>query len=188
MKAQCERCKEIVPLEFTVEGSAIRVKCPSCSEVYVVAGTAAAPAPTPPPPVEGGMTCPKCGAVQKPADACRKCGLVIENWKGGAEQVPAPGAATALFTKCEEDWSDAARHEAFIDHCRRAGSLAYAASRYRQRGGADEWLGRIRDLAEQTLMTQPRTAPPKRTRSEMLGIILAVFTFITFAIYLVTRL
>ena len=37
MKAQCERCKEIVALVFVVEGGGIRVTCPSCEGVYVVA-------------------------------------------------------------------------------------------------------------------------------------------------------
>jgi hypothetical protein len=166
VKAQCDRCKEIVPLSFSVEAAGIRVRCPACQAEYAVAATegppaAAATAPAPAAPPE--MTCPKCGEAQRKAAACRRCGLIIARWSGTSVAVgPAPGEAreaAALWTQVEASWDEGPRHEAFIEHCRRAGVLAFAAARYRQaaaRPGAAERLVQIRTVAEQSLAAVPR--------------------------------
>jgi hypothetical protein len=106
VKAQCDRCKEIVPLTFRAQSGGIEVTCPSCDATYFVAETAApAPAPAPvagpvaadiaPPASSDQMTCPKCGDVQKPAQACRRCGLIIARWTQLAQAVSAGASAGA---------------------------------------------------------------------------------------------
>ncbi len=187
MKAQCERCKEIVALEFRVTGGGIEVSCPGCEARYFVAEKKPAPdvpeaRPEPAPALEGGTTCPKCGARQPAGEACRKCGLVYAKWKGEAS-IPAIGdarEAASLWARCEEVWSDEARHDAFVDFCRRAGVLAYAAARYRQKGDTDR-LAKIRAVAEQTLLAAvPRAADkPKNHRWQY---VLVVFLLIVFLV------
>lgn len=172
MKAQCERCKEIVPFEFALDGDGIRVHCPACDETYQVRPT---PTPAPVPvavPDPDSMTCPKCAHAQKQADACRRCGLVIANWNpSAAPAAPADAAETAaLWAACEEGWSDDARHDAFIEACRKLGVLAHAAARYRQaadRPGAADKLARIRTLAEQSLAVAVRTEKKTTSRSKL---------------------
>jgi hypothetical protein len=187
VKAQCDRCREIVPLEFTVEGNGIRVRCPACAGDYVVTGVGPAgdpaPAATPVPRGlgVGGMTCPKCGQAQRPAAACRRCGLLVASWRPeDAAQGPAPGPAreaAALWTACEGAWHESPRHDAFIDHCRRAGLLALAAARYGQRAGPDgvaaARLAQIRTLAEQGLFAL--RSEPKRKSSRALIVLAVVF-------------
>lgn len=190
MKAQCERCKEIVPLQFSVAATAIRVRCPACAAEYTVEATdtiEAVPVPastvprlsTPLVPVAEAMTCPKCGEVQRKSDACRRCGLIIARWNpDSAASDPELGdarEAAALWKLVDENWSDLARHEAFIEHCRRSGVLAFAAARYRQsaaRPGSAERLAQIRVVAEQSLAAVPRAAPAAK-RSNLRTVLLA---------------
>lgn len=192
MKAQCDRCKEIVPLEFAVESAAIRVRCPACAAEYTVEATVTtAPRRREPPPslsaprvaVDGEMTCPKCGEVQRKAAACRRCGLIIARWKPdsvSAEPVLGDAREAAeLWKQVEASWSDGALHEAFIDHCRKAGALAYAAARYRQsssRPGAADRLAQVRVVAEHSLAAVPRAAPVKRSnvRTVALAAVVAI--------------
>src|SRR5262249_57088289 len=111
VKAQCEKCKEIVPLVFGADEGGIRVSCPSCEAEYKVPFTSASTSTTAsePPVAPSEMTCPKCGEGQKKAAACRRCGLVIAKWRGG-ERPDSDG----LFAACLEQWDDAARHDAFV--------------------------------------------------------------------------
>jgi hypothetical protein len=179
VKAQCERCKEIVPLEFSVGIGGIEVSCPSCKETYFVRGTGTQPAASP-----AEVTCPKCGAGQKASDACRRCGLVFANWdpaKAAGPEVSDATEAAALWDRCLEDWDDGARHEAFIEHCRRSGVLALAAARYRQhegRAGAADRLKQIRTLAEQSLVVAPRTDMTKRKTPLWVGVVIVVLVFL----------
>jgi hypothetical protein len=162
VKAQCERCKEIVALELAVEGEGIRARCPACKASYVVA-----PAAPKPPASPAGMVCPKCGEEQKVAEACRKCGLVIANWKG--EELEG-GELGERFAKAATD----AEHEAFIEEARRRGMLAYAAARYRQKGDRQR-LEQIRRIAEQSLAVAPRReVKPARSRTVLLVVMIVV--------------
>src|SRR5262245_42818091 len=122
MKAQCERCKEIVLLVFKTEAAGIRVRCPSCAADYFVAGEPAevveekAPELAEPaePDVAPEMICPKCGEPQKKAESCRRCGLHVDNFSGWeatrAEdsdiELGEVRAAAELFAACEASWED----------------------------------------------------------------------------------
>ena len=46
MKAQCERCKEIVPLSFVLADGGITVSCPACQASYFVPSSIPTPTPT----------------------------------------------------------------------------------------------------------------------------------------------
>jgi hypothetical protein len=200
VKVQCEKCKEIVAFEFKLEPSGIRVHCPSCDASYPVPAPAPAPAPDPPPapapdpaPDPDQMTCPKCDRLQPRADACRACGLVIANWTpelAAALDADDP-AAVELWRACEAAWDDAARHDAFLEHCRKADALPYAASRYRRaaaRPGAAERLARVRSLAEHTLASLPRSAAPRaNTRQQNLLIALVASLILVAGVMLLMR-
>jgi hypothetical protein len=89
------------------------------------------------------------------------------------------GEAEALWSRCEADWEERARHEAFIQHCLRAELLGFAAARYRAAGdrtGAAERLAQIRVLAEQWLAARAASRPPPARRSRMgiVAVVLAV--------------
>jgi hypothetical protein len=174
VKAQCERCKEIVPLAFVVVGEGIEVTCPACAERYVVAATRSS---TPATPATTTPTCPKCGEARR-GEACVRCGLVFANWDpekvGG---VAGNAEAQALWDRCVEAWADDARHEAFIEHCRRAGILAFAAARYRQRGAEDR-LKQIRTLAEHSLAVPARVPPAPRRTSLWAAIVLVALMLV----------
>jgi hypothetical protein len=81
-------------------------------------------------PARSAPECPKCGAPRA-AEACARCGLVYERWRGFRR---------AVFTDCLETerlWRAAARdffvprrHAVFIAHCLHAGELHYAVARY----------------------------------------------------------
>src|SRR5262249_26638526 len=144
MKAQCDKCKEIVALVFKTEPGGIRVTCPSCDAQYSVAAaetdadadadadtatdTATATATDTVTATAPDAACPKCGEPQKAAAACRRCGLAVAKWPTWND--PDAGdssivlgdvrAAAALFDLCLASWDDAARHDAFLAHCERA--------------------------------------------------------------------
>jgi hypothetical protein len=189
VKAQCERCKEIVPLEFTVAVGGIEVTCGSCGATYrvdarpaeVVESPEPAPAPAPP----GAMVCPKCGDAQPAAEACRRCGLIQSRWRGpesaaDGTDLDLVGArdAAALWELCLQKWEDPAPHDAFLAHCQAAGTFALAASRYRAalvlRSERDpvaaSRLKQVRSLAEQALTVPGRaTAPTHQTKTSSLA-------------------
>jgi rubredoxin len=120
------------------------------------------------------VSCPKCGEPRGERESCRRCGLVFANWTG-APVDEGPAGAAELWAAVEADWSSDARHDLFIEHCRKANALAHAASRYRRRDAADR-LAQIQKLAEQTLAVLPRSAPPAAARRMPLwaGIVLVV--------------
>jgi len=171
VKAQCDHCKEIVPLEFEVAASGIDVTCGACGARYQVPATAATAAAPPSVPLPSGdMVCPKCQDAQPPAAACRRCGLVQEKWRRpsplspAGEGAPATREGPALWEACVARWEDPAAHEAFLDFCRRTGEFAFAAARYRaalkERGGrdavAEDRLRQVRSLAELTFLRPSR--------------------------------
>ncbi|HKA87240.1 MAG TPA: hypothetical protein VKE22_06210 [Haliangiales bacterium] len=140
MKAQCERCKEIVALEFTLGEGGIHVTCPACAQRYFVTSGPRPDAPPPPAP--------------RPAAP-------------PASLPPAPPGAAEAFARCEETWEDDGLHDAFLAACRDAGSYAYAAARYRLAAAdaaraeqAEARLKLIRTLAEQALHAAVRAEKP----------------------------
>lgn len=190
MKVQCDRCREIVGLEFGLAERGIEVHCPSCDARYTVAATSAggAAAPSLPPPT----TCPKCGEGQPKAEACRRCGLIFAKWRGveGLADASAPRVddareGAALWAACEAAWEDGAAHDRFLVHVQRTSAYAYAAARYRaaqaQRGGADpvaaERLKRVRAMAEAALLAtaaaekNPKESTPYRASMVVLAVL-----------------
>lgn len=183
MKAQCDRCKEIVPLEFALAAGGIQVRCPACHACYfVAAGDPASPvAPSAPPKVTrlpgAEMTCPKCGEAQPRADACRRCGLLQARWRGSLAAADASSPelahareAAALWAEVETGWDDPARHDTFLAYCQKSGTYAFAASRYRaalaERPGdaiAERRLRQVRHLAELALLSPRPRAEAERT-------------------------
>jgi hypothetical protein len=175
VKAQCERCKEIVALEFRVAEGGIEVTCAGCKETYFVAATAPAPAPATGAVAvaDSGTTCPKCGAKQPRSESCRRCGLVFAKWRGVESLADADElaledarAAAELWSAVEKSWDDPAAHDAFITHCRKTGSFGYAAGRYRAAHQerpddpiAERRLKQLRTLAEFVLSKPPKTGP-----------------------------
>jgi DNA-directed RNA polymerase subunit RPC12/RpoP len=166
MKAQCERCKEIVAFEFALGEGGVEVRCPGCGARYFVAATAGAAATTgsgksepgtgsgKPEAGNGGtgsggtgtgFRCPKCSEAQPEGTACRRCGLVFARWTAASAEPVGLGRddqqTAALFAACEAAWQDAGGHERFIAVCQQTGALGYAAGRYRaalaRRGGVD---------------------------------------------------
>jgi hypothetical protein len=86
-------------------------------------------------PIDGPtMTCPKCGTVQRPADACRQCGLRADKMKGfsAADEAASP-ALTAAWAKCLATWSDPDAHEELAKVAAAHGAYAWVARRYRDR-------------------------------------------------------
>jgi hypothetical protein len=168
VKAQCEKCKEIVALDFRVTDGGIEVTCGGCAERYFVAQREVEAAPTadaPPADASGDglKRCPKCAEPSGERDSCRRCGLVFARWNPEAAALPDVAESAELWARVEAAWDRDEAHDAFIEHCRKAGALAVAASRYRSRG-AEARLAQIRSLAEQTLAATPKSQPPPPSR------------------------
>ena len=87
-----------------------------------------------PPPTSGPtMTCPKCGAEQALAVACRKCGLQsmrMRTYRETESAVQSP-AVTAAWAACMEIWDDPGRHEKFTAAVVESAAFAFAARQYR---------------------------------------------------------
>jgi hypothetical protein len=116
--------------------------------------------------------CPKCGHRAPPgAESCRRCGLTFALWN------PAPGdplpvlrldeRGDTLWAEVLADWSDPARHDAFLKHCSVAGLLGVAGRRYRQRldeQPADPVAGRMQarvlEMATAAFVRTPTAAVP----------------------------
>jgi hypothetical protein len=205
MKAQCEKCKEIVALEFDLAEGGIRVYCGACGQSFAVAArahgegagraTPAASAPraeprSAPRSDDDGVSCPKCGVTQPRGEACRACGLVFAKWRGpeALADTPLPElgdarVASALWTACQEAWDDAQRHDAFVDHCQRTQSFALAAQRYRTRLArapgdvvAEERLQQIRQAAEASLVVvRPKKAAAREETRDKKPILVVLF-------------
>jgi hypothetical protein len=177
VKVQCRECKEIVPLAFSIVPGGIEVTCPSCHQLYRVdATTEKEPAL---PRRSGDMVCPKCGETQPPAEACRRCGLIQDRWRGpesaadGTElDLANAREAGALWEACVVEWDDPGRHDAFLRYCQQGGIFALAAARYRsvlQTSGEHDpvaagRLKQVRAMAEQALVRAPR--PAKESKAE----------------------
>lgn len=85
------------------------------------------------------VKCPKCGHRQHDEDACHRCGLVFARVADGrrpweadyteSQRQRLPEAARQ-FDRVEQRPDDAARHEAFVQWCRDADMMFFAAQRY----------------------------------------------------------
>lgn len=115
------------------------------------------------------MACPKCGLGQRPADACRRCGLAADRfstWTPPPVPDPPAGLATAWATLESTTWAEPARHDAFVALAQLVGRLDYAAACYRSvadradRPGADAGLARICTVAAATMVA---LASPRAT-------------------------
>jgi DNA-directed RNA polymerase subunit M/transcription elongation factor TFIIS len=210
VKAQCDRCKEIVALQFKTEAGGIRVTCPSCEAEYSVAATVTATATvtvtataTPTATVTP-TACPKCGEPQTPGPACRRCGLAVAKWPDWNDLADAGDssivlgdvrAAAALFENCVAAWDDVAKHDAFLAHCERAGAWAYAAACYRRQTANPERrtlaltrLSDIRTRAEKALTIAPREAEakPAKNPTRTLIILVVVVVLLVAGIFVIT--
>jgi uncharacterized Zn finger protein (UPF0148 family) len=83
--------------------------------------------------------CPKCHhrfpARPGGSESCPRCGLTFALWTPVAD---APAAelddqAERLWSTALADWDTLENHEAFVKYCSRAGVLALAGRRYRER-------------------------------------------------------
>jgi hypothetical protein len=161
MKAQCERCREIVELGFSLAAGGIDVTCPACKQAYFVAASTATAAPVVPvaPVAEpGGTPCPKCGHRQSGGESCKKCGLVFARWTPAAAAAASVDAeAERLWAQVLEAWDQPARHDAVLAAVQRGGHFAWLAARYRQakdeRGAADAMTARGLERLEKVVVT-----------------------------------
>jgi len=174
MKYLCDSCSRLVDVsEYTLRSGGLVLICPVCK----MESSAGPPAPRrnapvielarPKPPPEGPF-CPKCGAPH-PAEqpSCAKCGLTFALFNPEHLALPAPLEET--WTALVAAWSDAARHEAFLEECHQAGVLIEAARRYRVRSEqdpGDSAAALYRDEAGRRLMaltTLPHEEEPDLT-------------------------
>jgi len=198
VKVQCDLCKEIVVADFAVVGDgAIEMSCPSCRGRFTAPATrmrrvtgeqvvrgesqrvrrASMPASH-----EPSMTCPKCGETQRPASACRHCGLLAERMgefaRDEASEVPA--TVVAEWQLVVDRWRDPAVHERFAQLVAAHDGYAWAARRYREvlRVRADdpvaaEQIARLARMAEATLLASA-AARPARTTTSYRGVVIVV--------------
>ncbi|MFH0900099.1 MAG: hypothetical protein V2A73_05670 [Pseudomonadota bacterium] len=64
-----------------------------------------------------------------------------DDGEGKEIAIDAARVAASLWSECEKSWGSDGAHEAFLAHCRKAGTLAYAARCYRAalaKHGADD--------------------------------------------------
>jgi hypothetical protein len=179
VKLQCDLCREIVVADLAVGAAtaSVEVHCPACGGTFTVAATRSAegraadpagPLRPAPGPGEPSMTCPKCGDVQAPADACRTCGLRADRMDGFAgPAADAPPEVAAAWAACEAAWADADRHDRLRDAVIAAGCYAWAARRYRDALRRDPGdpiatarLARVTRMTEATL--RAAASPPHR--------------------------
>lgn len=85
------------------------------------------------PPGATPMTCPKCGAEQALATACRRCGLTTTLMPKFREHDDAsqPASVTTAWTQCELNWDDPSKHEKFVAAVVEANAFSFAARKYR---------------------------------------------------------
>ncbi|MDX9731284.1 MAG: hypothetical protein RBT63_05885 [Bdellovibrionales bacterium] len=84
--------------------------------------------------------CPRCGAMNQAAQSdCVRCGIVFERYDKDedehlSEEMALGGTRelAALWGKTLEDYEDRIRHDRFLNACRDADALSYAAKKYSQ--------------------------------------------------------
>jgi hypothetical protein len=150
MRVECESCRELVTASFALAlaDHAVRATCPTCGHAMTAPVAPAAAAPV----------CPKCGATRRgDATACPGCGLAAARMAEfrDAREAEVPDAVHAAWARVAEAWSDPARHDELLREVAAHRCYAWAAGRYRTRGGdpiAERQLARLRRAAEATLL------------------------------------
>ena len=196
MRVECESCHELVTASFSLEAGAVRAVCPACRHAMVVpvapsaapevateavtaAGTDAAT------PAAADAACPKCGAPRRGgAASCPSCGLAVARMAAyvAARDAEVLGPVREAWARATEAWSDPARHDELLRLVAAHNAYAWAAGRYRTRGGdpiAGRQLDRLRRAAEATLLAgasvrPDRAAAPYRAAVGILAILIAV--------------
>ncbi len=138
-------------------------ECPGCGHGNVLAPMAppaapppapradageAAPSATPPEPddrgefdlPEGMSACPKCGHVQRDADACHRCGLMfslVASGRAAFSTDPLEGHPSAkelreLWGRLKKDLDDDEGHRRFVERCSLEDALEFAGDCYRR--------------------------------------------------------
>lgn len=165
MRVECESCHELVTASFAFASGpgALRATCPACRHAMTVPLAPAAG------PVAAAPACPKCSATRRgDATACPACGLAVARMADyrEAREAEVPEAVHAAWARAAEAWSDPARHDELLRQVAAHRCYAWAAGRYRTRGGdpiAERQLDRLRRAAEATLLagaTVRREAAP----------------------------
>jgi ribosomal protein L32 len=198
VKVQCDLCKDIVVADFAVvSDGVIELACPSCRGKFSVNATRSrrvtgqevvsgegqrARRASMPAHHEPAMTCPKCGERQRPAPACRSCGLAAERMADFArdEEGEVSPAVQAGWQRVLGSWKDAAGHEGLAQLIAAENAYAWGARRYREvlraRGEdsvAAEQIARLARMAEATLMASA-VGRPVRDAASYRGITIAV--------------
>lgn len=174
MRVECESCHELVTASFALVSSALRATCPACGCAMAVPLSPAAAAPV----------CPKCGATRRgDATACPGCGLAAARMADYREvhDAPVPEAVRAAWASAAEAWADPARHDELLRQVAAHRCYAWAAGRYRTRGGdpiAERQLDRLRRAAEATLLAgatvrRDAAATPYRATIGVLALLIA---------------
>jgi hypothetical protein len=174
MRVECESCHELVIAGFEVHPGALRATCPACGHAMTVP---LAPAPAAP-------VCPKCGATRRgDATACPGCGLATSRMADYTEahQAAVPEAVCTAWARAAEAWNDPARHDELLRQVAAHRCYAWAAGRYRTRGGdpiAERQLDRLRRAAEATLLAgatvrRDTAAGPYRATVGVLAVLIA---------------
>lgn len=174
MRVECESCHELVIAGFELHANGLRATCPACHHAMTVPLAPAAAAPV----------CPKCGATRRgDATACPGCGLASARMADYTEvhEAAVPGPVRAAWARAAEAWSDPARHDELLCEVATHRCYAWAAGRYRTRGGdpiAERQLARLRRAAEATLLAgatarRDAAATPYRATVVVLALLIA---------------
>jgi hypothetical protein len=174
MRVECESCHELVSAGFALHAGALRATCPACGHAMTVPLTPAVAAPV----------CPKCGATRRgDAAACPACGLASSRMADFTEAHDAavPEPVRAAWAGVAGAWSDPARHDELLRQVAAHRCYAWAAGRYRTRGGdpiAERQLDRLRRAAEATLLAgatvrRDTAALPYRATVGVLAVLIA---------------
>jgi hypothetical protein len=175
MRVECESCHELVTASFALASDALCATCPACRHAMTV----------PLAPAAAAAVCPKCGATRRGDQAaCPTCGLASARMTdyteaSGAPETPEP--VRAAWARVADAWSDPARHDELLRQVAAHRCYAWAAGRYRTRGGdpiAERQLDRLRRAAEATLLAgatvrREPAATPYRATVVVLALLIA---------------
>jgi len=186
VRVECEACRALVVARFALDGADVCATCPACRHVMRIAAAShelQAPDPAPLTASPGAPACPKCGALLGDAAACPACGLAVARMAAyvDARDAAVSPAVREAWTRATCAWDDAARHDELLQQAAAHDAYAWAAGRYRTRGGdaiARRQLDRLRRAAEATLLASATarrdvTVRPYRATRRVLAILLA---------------
>jgi uncharacterized Zn finger protein (UPF0148 family) len=174
VRVECEGCQALVVASFAIDADTVRATCPACRHVMHLPATPPAAAAVPPDaaavPPDAAPACPKCGAPRADrATSCPACGLTVARMAAyvDARDGAVPEPVRAAWTRATAAWSDAARHDELLRLVATHDAYAWAAGRYRTRGGdviARRQLDRLRRAAEATLLASATARPDAAAR------------------------